>query len=214
MNRFRFIALLLALSSARAELPPLIPREVLFGNPARAHPEISPDGAQIAWLAPDKKGVLNVWANAIDGENPHPITNEAHRPIAWYAWGGDAKHILYLQDNAGDENQHLFSADLTTSNVRDLTPFRGVRAQNVLTDSQHPRFVLVALNLRDRHAFDMYRVDVETGAVTLEAINPGDVLTWTRITTSLSAVRLLLMGRLPHRSCGCATRPTNRGATW
>ena len=179
MNRFGFVALLLALSSARAELPPLIPREVLFGNPARAHPEISPDGAQIAWLAPDKKGVLNVWASAIDGENPHPITNEAHRPIAWYAWGGDAKHILYLQDNAGDENQHLFSADLTTSNVRDLTPFRGVRAQNVLTDSQHPRFVLVALNLRDRHAFDMYRVDVETGAVTLEAINPGDVLTWT-----------------------------------
>ncbi len=176
MNRFGFVALLLALSSARAELPPLIPREVLFGNPARAHPEISPDGAQIAWLAPDKKGVLNVWASAIDGENPHPITNEAHRPIAWYAWGGDAKHILYLQDNAGDENQHLFSADLTTSNVRDLTPFRGVRAQNVLTDSQHPRFVLVALNLRDRHAFDMYRVDVETGAVTLEAINRG--ATW------------------------------------
>ena len=53
MNRFGFVALLLALSSARAELPPLIPREVLFGNPALAHPEISPDGAQIAWLAPE-----------------------------------------------------------------------------------------------------------------------------------------------------------------
>ena len=72
-----------------------------------------------------------------------------------------------------------FSADLTSGNVRDLTPFRGVRAQNVLTDFQHPRFVLVALNLRDRQAFDMYRIDLETGAVTLEATNPGDVLTWT-----------------------------------
>ena len=72
-----------------------------------------------------------------------------------------------------------FPADLTNGNVRDLTPFRGVRAQNVLTDLQHPRFVLVALNLRDRQAFDMYRVDLETGAVTLEATNPGDVLTWT-----------------------------------
>jgi len=48
-----------------------------------------------------------------------------------------------------------------------------------LTDLQHPRFVLVALNLRDRHVFDMYRIDLETGAVTLEATNPGDVLTWT-----------------------------------
>src|SRR6266704_181204 len=67
---------------------------------------------------------------------------------------------------------------ITATNVRDLTPFRGVRAQNVLTDSQHPKSLLVALNLRDRNSFDMYRVDLETGAITLEATNPGDVLTW------------------------------------
>src|SRR4030095_16214865 len=67
----------------------------------------------------------------------------------------------------------------THGKVRALTPFRGVRAQNVLTDLQHPKFVLVALNRRDPQAFDMYRVDLETGAVTLEATNPGDVLTWT-----------------------------------
>src|SRR5437762_3281741 len=51
--------------------------------------------------------------------------------------------------------------------------------QNVLTDSQHPQSLLVALNLRDRSAFTMYRVDLETGAITLEATNLGDVLTWT-----------------------------------
>ena len=179
MKYFLCAVIWLCTSTIYAKLPALIPREILFGNPERSHPEVSPDGAQIAWLAPDKNEVLNVWASAIDGKNPHPITNEPHRPIAWYAWGGDAKHILYLQDNAGDENEHLFSTDLTNGNVRDLTPFRGVRAQNVLTDLQHPRFVLVALNLRDRHAFDMYRIDLETGAVTLEATNPGDVLTWT-----------------------------------
>jgi len=172
-------AVLLLVLSARAELPSLIPRDILFGNPERAEPQISPDGSQIAWLAPDKSGVQNVWASAIDGSNPRAITNETHRPIFWYAWGGDTKHILYLQDNAGDEINHLFSADLTSGNVRDLTPFRGVRAQNILTDFQHPRSILVALNLRDRQAFDMYRVDLETGAVTLEATNPGDVLTWT-----------------------------------
>jgi len=179
MNRWLIFLLLLGAWSAEAELPALIPRQLLFGSPERAHPQLSPDGTQIAWLAPDKTGVLNVWASAIDRDKPHPTTNEPHRPIAWYAWGGDTKHILYLQDTWGDENQHLFSADLTSGNVRDLTPFRGVRAQNVLTDSHHPRFVLGALNLRDRHAFDMYRIDLETGAVTLEAANPGDVLTWT-----------------------------------
>ena len=173
-------ALTIALGvTAHAELPGLIPREVLFGNPVRSHPEISPDGRQIAWLAPDKNGVVNVWVGAGTGADARAVTNENHRPIQWYAWAGDSEHILYLQDNGGDEINHLFSASLTNGNVRDLTPFRGVRAQNVLTDLQHPRFVLVALNLRDRQAFDMYRVDLETGAITLEATNPGDVLTWT-----------------------------------
>jgi dipeptidyl aminopeptidase/acylaminoacyl peptidase len=179
MKRLAFVLLSVSALTIQAELPPLIPRQILFGNPTRAYPLISPDGSQIAWLASDKNGVLNVWSGLIDGTHAHPITNETHRPIQWYTWGGDAKHILYLQDNGGDEVDHLFSADLPSGNVRDLTPFRGVRAQNVLTDPQHPKFALVALNLRDRRAFDMYRIDLETGAVTLEATNPGDVLTWT-----------------------------------
>ena len=72
MKRLYLAGLLFAFCAAQAELPPLIPREILFGNPARAEPQISPDGTQIAWLAPDKNGVLNVWASAIDGSNSTP----------------------------------------------------------------------------------------------------------------------------------------------
>ncbi len=163
----------------RAELPPLIPREVLFGNPKRLHPEISPDGRALAWLAANKSGVPNVWVSAIDGSNARSVTNETRRPIPWFEWSGDGKHLLYLQDNDGNEIDHLFSANLENKSVRDLTPFPGVRAQNVLTDPEHPDSVLVALNKRDPHAFDMHRVNLDSGAITLEATNPGDVLTWT-----------------------------------
>src|SRR5947208_10709727 len=178
MKHLIFAAIWLCTFTIYAKLPALIPREVLFGNPERANPQISPDGSQLSWLAPDKNGVLNVWVSAIDRANLHPATNETDYPIHYYRWAADGNHILYLHDNNGDEIDHLFSADLTTSNVRDLTPFRAVRAQNVQTDSQHPKSLLVALNLRDRNSFDMYRVDLETGAITLEATNPGDVLTW------------------------------------
>jgi hypothetical protein len=178
MKRLSLLLLLLVAASAAAALPALIPREVLFGNPERSDPKVSPDGKRTSWLAPDKNGVLNVWTSAIDGAEPHPITSETHSPIHWYFWAADGKHILYLHDNNGDEIDHVFSVDLTSDNVRDLTPFRGVRAQNVLTDSRHTNSILVALNLRNREAFDMYRVDLETGALTLEATNPGDVLTW------------------------------------
>jgi dipeptidyl aminopeptidase/acylaminoacyl peptidase len=178
MKRFYLMTFFLVLCSARAELPPLIPREIIFANPASTDPKVSPDGSQLSWLAPDGSNALNVWVSALDGGNAHCVTHEIGDPIEWYAWSGDGKQILYLHDNAGDEVPHLFSAGLTSSNVRDLTPFRGVRAQNALTDSRHPGFVFVAMNLRDRSAFDLYRVDLETGAITLEAKNPGDVLTW------------------------------------
>jgi hypothetical protein len=145
LKRFAFIALVLPAIFTRAELPPLIPREVLFGNAERADPQISSDGSRLSWLGPDKNGVLNVWVSALDNANPHPATNETGYPIHYYRWAADGKHILYLHDNNGDEIDHLFSVDLTSGTIRDLTPFRGVRAQNVLTDSQHAKSLLVAL---------------------------------------------------------------------
>src|SRR5436190_9012243 len=178
MKYLIFAVIWLCTFTIYAKLPALIPREVLFGNPERADPQISPDGSQLSWLAPDKNGVLNVWVSAIDRANLQPATNETDYPIHYYRWAADGKHILYLHDNNGNEIDHLFSADLMTSNVRDLTPFRGVRAQNVLIDSRHPGSAFVAMNLCDRNVFDMYRVDLQTGAITLEATNPGDVLTW------------------------------------
>ncbi|MFG2042099.1 hypothetical protein, partial [Dactylosporangium sp. NPDC048998] len=39
---------------------------MLFGNPARLSPAISPDGRQLAWIAPDED-VLNVWVRDLDG---------------------------------------------------------------------------------------------------------------------------------------------------
>src|SRR5438067_8209271 len=178
MKHLLFAAIWLCTFTIYAELPTLIPREILFGNPERTDPQISPGGSQLSWLAPDEARVLNVWVSAMDVAHPHLVTNEPGHPIHYYRWAADGKHILYLHDNNGDGIDHLFSADLMTSNVRDLTPFRGVRAQNVLIDSRHPGSAFVAMNLRDRNVFDMYLVDLQTGAITLEATNPGDVLTW------------------------------------
>jgi dipeptidyl aminopeptidase/acylaminoacyl peptidase len=157
---------------------PLIPREVLFGNPERVSPRVSPDGAQISWLAPDANGVMNVWAQR-GSEAPRVLTKESVRPIFSYEWSPDSKQILYAQNNNGDENDHLFSVDLASGNIRDLTPFQGVKAQDFHLSMKAPNSVLVALNLSDRKRFDMYRVDLKTGAIILEAKNPGDVLTWT-----------------------------------
>ena len=125
------IALVLSFGApAFAQLPPLIPREVLVGNPVKAAPRISPDGTRLSYLAPSAEGILNVWVRTIGRQDDAQVTNDTHRGIHSYFWAEDGKHLMYLQDIGGDENWHVYSADLGTKIIRDLTPFQGIRAQN------------------------------------------------------------------------------------
>jgi len=165
--------------AARAELPLLIPRQVLFGDIERENPQISPDGMRLAYLAPDDHDVLNLWVRTLGKEDDRQLTHDTHDGVGGYQWAWNDRHILYLQDRNGDENLHLWSIDLESNAVRDLTPFVGVRAQNLRTAAGRPHEVLIGLNLRDPRGFDMYRVNLETGACVLDTQNPGDVLSWT-----------------------------------
>lgn len=165
----------LAATQSWAELPPLIPREILFGNPERAAPQISPDGKKLSWLAPDKKNVLQVWVQTLGQKDEKAVTNDKKRGIRQYLWAKNSKVVLYLQDADGDENWHIYGADLQSGNVRDYTPYQGVRAQVTATDFKFPDEILVSLNLRDRHLFDVYRLTLSTGALILDTENPGDV---------------------------------------
>ena len=83
-----------------------------------------------------------------------------------------------MQDNDGDENFHLYAANLKSGETRDLTPFLGVRAFPAGLEPQKPDEMLVALNRRDKALFDVWRVDLRSGAVTLVAENSGDIVDW------------------------------------
>lgn len=179
MARLVSILLLVIGTYAYAELPPLIPREVLFGNPERAAPQISPDGTHMAWLAPDKKNVLQVWVKTIGKDDDKVITADKKRGIRSYFWASDSNTILYQQDNDGDENYHVHGVDLTTNNDRDYTAYQGVRAGVIAVEPEIPKDILVQLNARDRRAFDVYRLNLDTGALVLDTKNPGDVTSWT-----------------------------------
>lgn len=86
--------------------------------------------------------------------------------------------MLYLQDADGDENWHIYASDLATGVVRDMTPFQGIRAQGLELDQNFPEEAMVELNVRDRAAFDMYRLDLNTGALVMYTENPGSVSQW------------------------------------
>ncbi len=156
----------------------LIPRKVLFGNPERVSPRLSPDGTRLAWIAP-KDGVLNVWLapvspqSGVDWDRAEVVTDDADRGIRQFAWAHDNKHLLYLQDTGGDENWRLHDVDLTTMQRRDLTPFDGVQTQIVAIERDFPTEILIGLNRDNPELHDVYRLDLSRGDLTKEVDNPG-----------------------------------------
>ncbi len=157
---------------------PVISRDILFGNPERTSPKLSPDGKKFAWIAPDEKNVLQVWVKTVGQEDGKKVTADKKRGIRNYLWAQDDRTLLYLQDSDGDENYHLYGVDLVSGNVRDLTPFQGVRAAPINVSQKVRDRILVQMNLRDRKLMDVYEVNLETGASKLVAENPGDVVGW------------------------------------
>jgi dipeptidyl aminopeptidase/acylaminoacyl peptidase len=156
---------------------PLIPRDVLFGNPDRATPLISPDGKRMAYLAP-VDDVLNVWVGTVGEENYQPVTHDTDRGIRVHFWAHDGRHLLYLQDTGGDENWRLFSVDLDSGEEDDLTPYDGVQVQIIHHDKRHPDEILIAMNKEDERLHDVYRLDLSTKHLELVAKNPGNVAGW------------------------------------
>ncbi|MEM7767070.1 MAG: S9 family peptidase [Pseudomonadota bacterium] len=159
--------------AAPAETP-LIERAVFFGNPERTQGRISPDGNHVSWLAP-VDGVLNVWvAPADDPDAAKAITSDGYRGINNHFWAPGSDFVYYVQDQGGNENFHVYAANVETGDVRDLTPFDdGVRATIEGVSNQQPGKILVGANARNPQLFDLYLVDVATGERELVQENPG-----------------------------------------
>ncbi|HLK56367.1 MAG TPA: S9 family peptidase [Chthonomonadaceae bacterium] len=156
---------------------PLIPRAVLYGNPEKTGPQLAPDGKTLAYIAP-LEGVLNIWLRTPGQEDDRALTQDKKRGIRSYFWRPDSLHILYIQDQDGDENWHLYQTDIHTGETRDLTPYPNVRATIVSVHPDFPDAILIGLNLRDPRFTDVHRVNLITGEVTLDTENPGDVTGW------------------------------------
>ncbi len=168
---------LIAQESLDQGLPPLVPREVLFGNPEKTSPQISPDGKRLAYLAP-VNGVLNVWVKTIGIDDAHPVSNDIDRGIRSYGWAYNNKHLLYIQDKKGDENWHIYRVDIATQETVDLTPFEGVYASFCALHKDFPDEILIVMNKENPQLFDVYHLNITTGELTLREKNPGNIESW------------------------------------
>ena len=162
--------------SVWAQSPPIIDRELFFGDPEIAGAQISPDGAYIAFVKP-LKGTRNVWVKktAEPFTSAKPLTADTKRPIPGFFWSRDGKYILFVQDKGGDENYNVYAVNPADSPAagqdvpaaRNLTDVKGVRAIIFSVPRTEPDAIYVGLNDRDAAWHDLYKVKISTGERTL-----------------------------------------------
>lgn len=173
---------------ASGGLPPIIDRELFFGNPEIAAAQLSPDGHYLAFLKP-WKDTRNIYVKAVDEpfSAARLMTTEAKRPIAGFFWTRDSKAILYVKDNDGDENYNIFAVDPAAKPAagaeapasRDLTGLKGVRVQIIDVPKTAPDVLYIGINDRDKAWHDLYQVKISTGEKTLVRKNTERISGWT-----------------------------------
>jgi dipeptidyl aminopeptidase/acylaminoacyl peptidase len=173
--------------SALADQPPLIDRNLFYGEIAISGAQISPDGRSLSFLKP-YKGTRNIWVKGVDEpfSAARPVSAEATRPIRSYFWSHDSKYLLYVQDSGGDENFNVYAidpslpADAKTGvpKTRALTNLSKVRTVIFSTPRAKPDVLYIGLNDRDPKWHDLYELSIATGEKKLLRKNTEEIAVW------------------------------------
>ena len=159
-----------------ADLPRLISAREFYSNKylSWGH-QISPDGKRLAWLE-SRDGNLSFRLRPLDERHIVIMTHLKFMPK--FDWTLDSRHVLF-RPFAG-RNRHLFLADTDAFRKapRDLTPFEGVNVRTYFLLLGKPDSVMVVMNLRDRHAYDLYEINMRTGDYELRAKSDGPATEW------------------------------------
>src|SRR5262245_9538968 len=186
----------------------LVARRLYYREPDYSNVRISPDGSQLAYLAP-VGGVRNLFVAPLAAPSKgRQITHVTDRNIGWwYEWAHTNRHLVFFQERDGDENWRASSIDRRSGELKALTPAQGVRSYIQEKSHLFPDEMLLGHNGRDRTWFDIHRVNVVTGAATM--VYENNAFSWL-ITDS--SFRLRLGGR--YAPDGSLELVERRGEEW
>ena len=139
--------------------------EDYFKKPEQSSFQFSPDGNYFSFRQRDENGKSHVYVKNTDTDKINLAVEEGEDLIRGYGWANNSR-LIYLKDKGGDENYHIYAADIDGKNSMDLTPFDGVKANfsNSLKDQKD--FVIVDLNKNNPEIFEPYKLNIVTGELT------------------------------------------------
>jgi len=135
--------------------------EDYFARPNASQFKISPDGQYLSYKEKDKDKKNHVYVKELKTGKVSKAIVEKDDLIKSYGWLGN-KRLFFTQDKGGNENIHLYAADIDGKNLKDLTPFDGITLGTVklIKDTD---FVVVTMNKNNKQIFEPYKINFNTG---------------------------------------------------
>jgi dipeptidyl aminopeptidase/acylaminoacyl peptidase len=156
-------------------LPRLIPvRDFVANTGYNGHYRISPDGTRLAWKAVD--GIREeIFVRTLGKDDTRSLDFNSQGYS--FVWAQDSRHLLFIKDAGGNENFHLYRVDThKPERPVDITPLANSRVgiQQIIADD--PAHILVIHNGRDKAVFDLYRLNIDSGEMSLVYQNDGQTI--------------------------------------
>ena len=156
--------------------------------------------------------MLNIWVAPVGDMNAaRVISDDRKRGIRFHGWAPNGTHVLYFQDEGGDEDFHTFAVEVATREVRNLTPIKGVQAQMHGFSLDFPDTIAVGLNERDKSWHDLFLIDIRSGKRELLFENTRGAVAHRRWIASSS--RGLPPRRAPRRAAARAIASTTASSS-
>lgn len=136
--------------------------EDYFAKPKASTFRFSPDGKYMSYREKDENGKRHIYVKETATGTITRAIEEKEELVRAYGWVNNER-MVYLMDKGGDENYHVYAVNLDGSNLKDLTPYDGVRAQFSDLLKEDKDHIIVQMNKNNPQVFEPYKVNVVNG---------------------------------------------------
>ncbi len=136
--------------------------EDYFAKPNTSAFQLSPNGKYISYREKDDKNKRHVMVKEVATGKVVRAIEEKDELIRGMGWINDER-LVYVMDQGGNENYHLYAINIDGSSNIDLTPFDDVQASILNMLKEQKDFIIIQMNKDNKQVFEPYKVNIHTG---------------------------------------------------
>ncbi|GEM68547.1 peptidase [Sphingobacterium mizutaii NBRC 14946 = DSM 11724] len=136
--------------------------EDYFAKPKSSSFALSPNGKYISYREKDANNKRHVMVKEVATGKVVRAIEEKDELIRGMGWVNDER-LVYIMDQGGNENYHLYAVNIDGTKNIDLTPFEGVQAGILNMLKEQKDIIIIQMNKDNKQVFEPYKVNVQTG---------------------------------------------------